>query len=101
MSQQPNEFFDDLAPVVDGEEEAIRKHAELLGTSDAHREARFEGERVAAKLADAGVDYDHPADFEERLLRALDPTGDGADTSDTVPVGGIDPQVVANAHAQA
>ena len=32
-TQNGSEFWDDLAGIVDGDEELIAKHAELLGTS--------------------------------------------------------------------
>ena len=64
MSEQTrndNEFWDELAMVVDGENEAVERHADLLASSDAHRDARHEAEAAANLVADAGLDYEPPA----------------------------------------
>ncbi len=94
-TQNGSEFWDDLASIVDGDEEMIAKHAELLGTSDEYRDARFEAQGVAKAVNDAGADYQHPEDFEARLMAALDEGADGpmdeaAQSGDTLPAGSMD-----------
>ena len=69
------DFWDDLAGLVDGEKELLQKHADLLSESDEHRDARFEAERITNLVGDAGLDYEVPADLESKLLSALDKRG--------------------------
>jgi len=93
-TQNGNEFYDDLAGIIDGDEELVAKHAELLGTSDEHRDARFEAQSVADAVGIAGADYQHPEDLEERLMAALDARGPAMDeesqSGDTLPAGSLD-----------
>jgi len=65
-------FLDDLAAIVDGDETLLEKHLDHLADCDACRDARHEASEVAARVADAGADYEHPADMEERVLAAID-----------------------------
>ncbi|MFK7985640.1 MAG: VIT domain-containing protein [Sandaracinaceae bacterium] len=65
-------FLDDLAPIVDGDPDALARHADFLVDDDDARDARFEASEASADLADAGSDYVHPTDFESRFLAALD-----------------------------
>ena len=57
---------------MDGDPEAIEAHADLLAGSDEHRDARHEAEATANEVADSGMDYEVPADFEARVLAAVD-----------------------------
>jgi tetratricopeptide (TPR) repeat protein len=74
MSSQRNdvEFWDDLASIVDGDQNAVAKHADLLADSDEHRDARYEAQGAANLVGDAGLDYYHPGDFEAKVLAAVD-----------------------------
>ncbi|RLB51625.1 MAG: hypothetical protein DRJ42_16495 [Deltaproteobacteria bacterium] len=106
-TQNENEFWDDLAGIVDGDDELIEKHANLLGMSDEFRDARFEAQAVADAVAETGGDYQAPEDLEARLMAALDARGPRADevagTNDTLPAGSgaVDPSAVAGAAAEA
>ena len=73
-------FLDDLAPIVDGDVEALERHAEFLADDDEARDLRHDAALAAALIADAGADYVPPADLEARLLAALD-GGSGRTTS--------------------
>ncbi len=81
MSETRNdsEFWDDLAMVVDGEQEPVERHADLLSSSDAHRDARHEAEAAANLVADAGLDYEPIADLEAKVAAALDARGPSMD----------------------
>ncbi len=68
---------DDLAALVDGDADALRRHAEHLADCDACRDARHEARRLAEHVADAGHDYAPPADLEARVLTALAARGPG------------------------
>ena len=65
-------FSDDLALLVDGDPEATERHADLLTMSDEHRDARHEAKQVAARVADAAADYEHPANFSQQVLESID-----------------------------
>lgn len=65
-------FLDDLALVVEGDPEALDRHADFLVDDDEARDLRHEAGEVAKELEEAGADYVHPADFEERFLALLD-----------------------------
>ncbi|MBI2897852.1 MAG: FecR domain-containing protein [Deltaproteobacteria bacterium] len=69
------EVMDDLSAIVDGDAEILSRHAEHLGDCDACRDARHEAAATVALVADAGGDYQPPADLEARLLAAIDATG--------------------------
>ncbi|MBW2461596.1 MAG: FecR domain-containing protein [Deltaproteobacteria bacterium] len=105
QNENENEFWDDLAGIVDGDDALIEKHADLLGMSDEFRDARFEGQAVADAVAEAGADYEEPEDLEARLMAALDARGPATDevagTNDTLPAGSgaLDPSAVAEAAA--
>ena len=68
-------FWDELAPIADGDPEAIERNADLLGESDEHRDARFEAQRVAGLLKDAGADYEPKADLADAVLAKIDARG--------------------------
>jgi ferric-dicitrate binding protein FerR (iron transport regulator)/tetratricopeptide (TPR) repeat protein len=63
---------DDLALIVDGDRDAIARHADHLASCDACRDARHEATQLAKLVATAGSDYKPSADLEARLLAALD-----------------------------
>jgi tetratricopeptide (TPR) repeat protein len=63
---------DDLVLLVDGDREAIARHAEHLASCDACRDARHEATQLAKLVAGAGADYVPGADLEATLLAALD-----------------------------
>lgn len=64
-------FLDDLALVVDGDPDALERHADFLVDDDEARDVRHEVLRVVRHLEDAGGDYVHPEGFGERLMGAL------------------------------
>lgn len=72
QTQKMDEFLDDLGPIVDGDREAIARHADFLADDDEARDLRHEASGVALKLANAGADYVPPSDLEARLFAALD-----------------------------
>ena len=81
-------LLDDLAPLIDGEEEILRKHEDLLGKSDELRDLRFEATEVAEQLKNAGADYEPPEDLEDRVLKLIDAeTTDLSSSSETADVG--------------
>jgi len=88
QTRNGSDFWDDLAPVVDGDEDAIKKHADLLADSDEHRDARHDAARIAGALADAGADYEAPADIKDRVLYAIDMRGQKDSTDGASPQGG-------------
>ncbi|MEZ4340169.1 MAG: hypothetical protein R3B82_26400 [Sandaracinaceae bacterium] len=65
-------FLDDLALVVEGDAEALERHADFLVDDDEARDLRHEAAEVVKELEVAGADYVHAADFEERFLAVLD-----------------------------
>ncbi len=71
-SEQHEAFLDDLALVIDGDPEALQRHADFLVDDDDARDLRHEAAAVAQELSFAGADYAVPADFEARLLAAID-----------------------------
>jgi len=73
MSKHPDDeqFWDDLASVVDGEPAAVAAYQELLVDSIEHRDARFEAEHAARRLGEAGDDWEHPADLDARIVAAM------------------------------
>lgn len=77
-TQKMEQFLDDLALIVDGDHDAIAKHADFLADDDEARDLRHEASGVVAKIATAGADYVSPADLEARVLAALDARGANA-----------------------
>lgn len=65
-------FLDDLALVVDGDAEALERHADFLVDDDEARDLRHEAADVVAQIEGSGADYAHPEDFVARLMVALD-----------------------------
>ena len=74
-------FYDELAAVVDGEADALERHADLLADSDEHRDARHEATIAARALRLAGADYEEPSDMSARVLNALDAVAAGKPTT--------------------
>jgi len=76
-------FLHDLALVVDGDAEALERHADFLVDDDEARDLRHEAVEVVAQVEDAGADYAHPEDFVARLMVAIDDDdGEAADDVD-------------------
>ncbi|MBZ0120647.1 MAG: hypothetical protein K8H88_26880, partial [Sandaracinaceae bacterium] len=61
-------LLDDLAPLVDGDPEALERHADFLADDDEARDLRHDATAAAELLKRAGADYVPPADLEARLL---------------------------------
>jgi len=85
------QFWDDLAAVVDGEPDAVDAYADLLAASSEHRDARFEAEHAARRLAEAGDDWEPAEDLEDRLVALMEAepvvspeTSDAAPASDAL-----------------
>lgn len=72
-------FLDELGPIVDGDADALARHADFLVDDDEARDLRYDAARVAAELGWAGADYVMPLDLEARLLAALDRREDAGD----------------------
>jgi len=68
-------FLDDLAAIVDGDDELLEAHLDHLADCDACRDARHEATEMAARVAGAGADYAPPEDMEARVLAAIDAEG--------------------------
>ena len=89
MSKHPDDeqFWDDLASVVDGEPAAVAAYQELLVDSIEHRDARFEAEHAARRLGEAGDDWEHPADLDARIVAAMQAQGEAIpdDAAPTTP----------------
>jgi Mg-chelatase subunit ChlD len=68
---------DELAALVDGDADALRRHADHLAECDDCRDLRHEARRLAERTAEAGRDYAVPADLEARVLGALAARGPG------------------------
>ena len=70
----------ELSELVDGDRDAIARHAEHLAGCDACRDARHDATQLAARVGGAGIDHIPPADLATRVLALLD--GDRARTAD-------------------
>lgn len=81
MSNEENHtFWDDLAPLVDGDPEVVARQADALETSDVLRDARHEAQEAADAVRQAGDDYQHPDDFVTKVLAAVDALAEDAGT---------------------
>jgi ferric-dicitrate binding protein FerR (iron transport regulator)/tetratricopeptide (TPR) repeat protein len=89
------EFLDDLASIVEGDEQALARHAELLEHSVDARDARFDAERLIKKLRRAGDDYRDPDDVEARLLRAIEAEESAAPAAAPAPIAAPRPAPIA------
>jgi len=85
-------FLDDLAPIVDGDPDAIERHADFLVDDDEARDLRHEAASAAERLKDAGADFVMPVDFEARLMDALDRAEDAEDAGRTTNPGFASPE---------
>lgn len=65
-------FLSELAPIVDGDPDALERHAELLVDDDEGRDLRHDAAEAARMIAFAGDDYVPPADLEARVMAALE-----------------------------
>jgi tetratricopeptide (TPR) repeat protein len=74
-AQKMEQYLDELALIVDGDRDAIARHADFLADDDEARDLRHEASGVVSKIAAAGADYVPPADLEAKLLAALDARG--------------------------
>ncbi len=72
-----NDMIDELALLVDGDPAALDKWADTLADSEHARDLRFEAAKTAQHVADAGADFEVPADLEQRVLAAIE-ARDGA-----------------------
>ncbi len=70
-AQKYEAFLDDLALVVEGDAEALERHADFLAEDDEARDLRHDAAELVKELEGAGADYVHAPDFEERLLTLL------------------------------
>src|SRR5690242_208220 len=71
-TQKYEAFLDELAPIVDGDYEALERHADFLADDDEARDLRHDAVEVANEIAIAGNDFVEPLDLEAKLLAALD-----------------------------
>ena len=74
-------LLDDLALVIDGDRDALERHADFLADDDEARDLRHDAAQSAELLKNAGADYVPPADLEARILAALDAASSGRTTS--------------------
>lgn len=81
MTDRPNlrdaclRVDDAMTDVLEGTApEALYEH---IAECDRCRDARHDAENAAEIVADSGIDYVHPNDFDERVERALDASDDG------------------------
>jgi ferric-dicitrate binding protein FerR (iron transport regulator)/tetratricopeptide (TPR) repeat protein len=71
-------FLDELGPIVDGDRNALARHADFLAADDRARDLRHDAEAAADALAHGGDDWTMPADLEAKLLAAIDAKAGGA-----------------------
>jgi tetratricopeptide (TPR) repeat protein len=109
-TEKMESLLDELALVVDGDRDAIARHADFLADDDEARDLKHDAAEIAEQVSRAGADYVPPADLEARLMAALDRAGDASapDGGDagagdagraTAPGFVIDPQELASARA--
>jgi tetratricopeptide (TPR) repeat protein len=67
-----DQVTDELALLVDGDPQAIARHADHLATCDACRDARHDATELARAVAGAGADYVPAPGLEARLLAAVE-----------------------------
>lgn len=65
-------FADELGPIVEGDRDAIARHAAFLAEDDEARDLRHEASLVAEAAERAGQDYVAPLDLDARVLAAID-----------------------------
>jgi hypothetical protein len=108
MTAMCNQVQDQLSELVDGDRDAIARHADHLAGCEACRDARHEAARLAAAIAAAGDDHVAAGDLVARLLDAVDaearatPRGNASwiatDDTPTIPALGA-PAIAASAAA--
>jgi tetratricopeptide (TPR) repeat protein len=76
---------DELSALVDGDHDAIARHAEHLAGCDACRDARHEAARLVALVGAAGIDHLAPDDLVARVLAAVDRAAPGDAPAAPVP----------------
>ena len=86
MTDRPNlrdecvRVDDAMTDVLEGTApEALYDH---IAECDRCRDARHDADDAAEIVADSGIDYVHPEDFDERIERALDGPGEGTEDLD-------------------
>jgi tetratricopeptide (TPR) repeat protein len=77
---------DELAALVDGDADALRRHADHLAECDDCRDLRHEARRLAERVAESGRDHAPPADLEARVLTALAARGPGVGAPSAAPI---------------
>src|SRR4051812_49638484 len=91
-----DQVTDELALLVDGDPQAIARHADHLATCDACRDARHDATAAARAIAAAGADYVPAAGLEARLLAAVE----GAEAGLGPRASGLGPDPAAAAQAK-
>lgn len=56
-AQKYEAFLDDLAPIVEGDPEALDRHADFLADDDEARDLRHDAAQVLGSIRAAGDDY--------------------------------------------
>lgn len=74
-TEKMESLLDDLALLVDGDREALERHADFLADDDDARDLKYDAVAIAERLERAGADYVPPVDLEARVLAALDARG--------------------------
>ena len=65
-----NQVDEAMAMLIEGQaDEALYEH---IAGCDRCRDARYDAEQSLLALEEAGADYEHPGDFDERLMAALE-----------------------------
>jgi len=77
------EFLDDVALLVDGDPQALQKHADFLADSDEYRDLRHEVKLLAEKLREVGSDFSFPPDLQYQILKIIDARGPSEPVSGT------------------
>lgn len=72
MTSMCNQVQDQLSELLDGDRDAIARHADHLAGCEACRDARHDAARLADAIAAAGDDHAPTGDLMARLLAAVD-----------------------------
>ncbi|MCC7536719.1 MAG: FecR domain-containing protein, partial [Deltaproteobacteria bacterium] len=72
--EQYEAFCQDLASIIEGDPQALARHADAIADSDEARDLRHDADRIARELYVAGADYvaPHPDHLVAKLLAAAD-----------------------------
>ncbi|MEM7607795.1 MAG: hypothetical protein AAF411_20775, partial [Myxococcota bacterium] len=79
MNETPKtheDFLDALAPIAEGDEQAVAAFLDHLAENDEARDLRYDAEGLVVQLKDAGADYVEPPSFVADLLAAVDADGE-------------------------